>query len=89
MLTTSVLLTVEGYFAYQVKGIDLLYKKIKCYFRKKRILNNLDGNFENNQQFASLFFVIDGKLMVGIASRNAYHSLHTNMIFANFWVSNF
>ena len=31
LLTTSVLLAVEGYFAYQVKGIDALYKKIKCY----------------------------------------------------------
>ena len=35
LLTTSVLLVVEGYFANQVKGIDVLYKKIKCYFRKK------------------------------------------------------
>ena len=35
LLTTSVLLAVEGYFAYQVKGIDVLYKKIECYFRKK------------------------------------------------------
>ena len=35
LLTTSVLLAVEGYFAYQVKEIDVLYKKIKCYFRKE------------------------------------------------------
>ena len=35
LLTTSVLLAVEGYSAYQVKGIDVLYKKIKCYFRKR------------------------------------------------------
>ena len=35
LLTTSVLLAIEGYFTYQVKGIDVLYKKIKCYFRKK------------------------------------------------------
>ena len=35
LLTTSVLLAVEGYFAYQVKGIDVLCKKIKRYFRKK------------------------------------------------------
>ena len=48
LLTTSVLLAVKGYFAYQVKGIDVLYKKIKCYFRKKRISKNLDGNFEKN-----------------------------------------
>ena len=34
LFTTSVLLAVEGYFAYQVKGIDVLCKKIKCYFRK-------------------------------------------------------
>ena len=34
LLTTSVLLVVEGYFAYQVIGIDVLYEKIKC-FRKK------------------------------------------------------
>ena len=27
------------YFAYQVKGIDILYKKIKCYFRKKKVRN--------------------------------------------------
>ena len=38
LLTTSVLLAVEGYFAYQVKGIDVLYKKIK-YFRKKGFWN--------------------------------------------------
>ena len=35
LLATSVLLAVEGYFAYQVKGIDVLYKKTKCYFEKK------------------------------------------------------
>ena len=35
LLTTSVLLAVEGYFAYQVKGIDVYYKRIKCYFQKK------------------------------------------------------
>ena len=28
------LLVVEGCFSYQVKGIDVLYKKIKCYFWK-------------------------------------------------------
>ena len=37
LLTTSVLLAVEGYFAYHVKGIDVLYKKIKWYFPKKRV----------------------------------------------------
>ena len=30
LLTTSMLLAVEGYFVYQVEGIDVLY-----YFRKK------------------------------------------------------
>ena len=35
LLTTSVLLAVEGYFACQVKGVDVLDKKLKCYFRKK------------------------------------------------------
>ena len=34
LLTTSVLLAVEGYFAYHVKMIDVLYKKIKLYFQK-------------------------------------------------------
>ena len=34
LLTTSVLLAVEGYFAYQVKGVNVLCKKVKCYFRK-------------------------------------------------------
>ena len=37
LLSTSVLFAVERYFAYQVKGIDVLYKKIKCYFRKKGV----------------------------------------------------
>ena len=41
LLTTSVLLGVEEYFAYQVNEIDIFYKKIKCYFRKK-ISKNLD-----------------------------------------------
>ena len=31
---TTVLLAVEGCFAYQAKGIDCLYKKIKWYYRK-------------------------------------------------------
>ena len=70
LLSTSVLLAVEGYFAYQVKGIDVLYKKIKCYFRKKKISKNLDGIFEKNWRFAYSFFVIHGKIMVGIASGN-------------------
>ena len=34
LLTIFVLLAVEGYFVYQVKGIDVFYKKIKCYLRK-------------------------------------------------------
>ena len=34
LLTTSALLAVEGYFAYQVKGIDVLYKKIMFYEKK-------------------------------------------------------
>ena len=81
---SSVLLAVERYFAYQVKGIDVLYMKTKCYFRNKRISKNLDTIFEKNRHFAYSFFVIDGKIIVDIASRSAYHFLHTNMIFANF-----
>ena len=41
LLTTSVLLAVEEYFAYQVKGIDVLYKKFKVfrqYFEKNAYL---------------------------------------------------
>ena len=33
LLTTSVLFVVESYFSYQVKMIDVFYKK-KCYFRR-------------------------------------------------------
>ena len=33
MLATSMM--VVEYFAYQVKGIDVFYKKVKCYFEKK------------------------------------------------------
>ena len=53
-LLNAMLLAVEGYYAYQAKGIDVLYKKIKCYFRKKRISKNLDGTFEKKSAFCSL-----------------------------------
>ena len=41
-----------------MKRFDILYKKIKRYLKKK--LSN----------FAYSFFVIDGKMMVGIPSEN-------------------
>ena len=71
LLTTSGVLVVEGYFAYQVTGMDVLYKKIKCYFWKKGISKNLDGFFGKNGHFAYSFFVIDGKIMVDIAGGSA------------------
>ena len=71
LLTTSVLIAVEGYFAYQVKGIDVLYKKIKCYFEEKKDVEKFRRNFRKNIRFAYSFFVIDGKIMVGIASGSA------------------
>ena len=67
LLTTSVLLAVEGYFAYQVKGIDVLYKNNKCYFQKKGF-EKYRRNFRKNWHFAYSFFVIHGNIMVGIAS---------------------
>ena len=36
-LSTSMLLAVEWYFAYQVKGIDVLYKKFKYFQKNKKI----------------------------------------------------
>ena len=38
---------------------------------KKRVSKNLDEIFEKNWHFAYSFFVIDGKIIVGIASGNA------------------
>ena len=46
-------------------------------------------NFRKKIHFAYFFFVIHGKIMVGIASGSIQHSLHTNMIFASFLVLNF
>ena len=46
LFTISVLLAVEGYFAYQVKGICILYKKIKCYFRENWIVKDFDIIFK-------------------------------------------
>ena len=40
-------------------------------FPKKRMSKNLDGTLEKNVHFAYSFFVIDGKIMVGIASGSA------------------
>ena len=52
-----------------MKGFDILYKKIKCYFRKFRVnLKNLDQIFEKNWHFAYSFF---GKILGGIASGSA------------------
>ena len=38
---------------------------------EKKISKNLDGIFEKNRHFAYSFFVINGKIMVGIASGSA------------------
>ena len=38
---------------------------------KKRMSKNLDGIFEKNIHFAYSFFIIDGEIMVGIASGSA------------------
>ena len=64
-LTTYALLAVEGYFAYQVKQIDVFYKKINCHFRKKGF-EKFRRNFRKKCHFAYSFFVIHGKIMVGI-----------------------
>ena len=35
--------------------------------------------------FANSSLVIDGKIIVGMAGENAWQSLHTDVIFVNFW----
>ena len=66
LLTTFALLTVELYFAYQVKGINGLYKKFS---KKNRIIDNT-------------FFVLVGKRFVCIAGESVCQSLHTLMIWS-------
>ena len=53
LLTTSVLMAVERHFAYQAKGIDVLYKKIQCYL-KKIIFEYFILNLRKNLDFCSL-----------------------------------
>ena len=64
LLLTSSLLVVKGYFAYQVKGIDVLYKR-KCHLQKL-ILNRI---------FKELVFayssIIVSKIIVGMSCENA------------------
>ena len=38
---------------------------------EKKISKNLDEIFEKNRYFAYPFFVIDGKIMIGITSESA------------------
>ena len=64
LLTTCESLAVK-YFAYQVKSIDILYKKTKC--NSRNFFENCRLNLKKNRIFAYSFFVIDGKMMVGIA----------------------
>ena len=66
MLTISALLAVERYFEYQAKGLDVFYKKIKWYFQK----NNFETFRLNFKQKQNSFFVMDGKMMVGIAGES-------------------
>ena len=79
LLTTSALLTVKAYFAYQVNGINDLYKK-KC-FSEKMFFENIRPNFLKNHIFV-YSFVIDGRRIVDILGEGAYFSLHTNIIIA-------
>ena len=66
LLTISVLLAVERYFTYQVKAIHVLYKKIKCYFRKKQDLNILDRILEKNDILFTHSSLLMVEKMVGI-----------------------
>ena len=68
-LTTSVLLAVEGGFVYQVNGINVLHEKIKYYFQKNNFAK-FRRILEKNSTFC-FFFVIDGKIMVGIVGGSA------------------
>ena len=70
LLTKSAVLAAERYTAYQVKGVDVLYKKIKCFFPKKIVSKILD-NFQKIRIFDCSFFVIDLKMMVNIAAESA------------------
>ena len=55
LLTTSVLLAIEGYFAYQVKWIEVLYTKIK-FLSKKRISKKFRLTFwKKNWHFTYLY----------------------------------
>ena len=48
-------------------------------------IENLRWNFRK-RVFVYPFFVIDVQIMVDVAGESAWHSLHTNVIFANFCV---
>ena len=60
---------VEGHFAYQVKGIDVLHKKIVLFPKKDFVEFRL--NLEKNGHFAYSFFVVHRKRMVDIAIGSA------------------
>ena len=51
LLTTCALLAVEQYFIYYVKGIDILYKEIKCHIRKKNNFQEFSTKFSKKSQF--------------------------------------
>ena len=62
LLTTSALLTVEWYFAYQMKRIDVLYNKMKY---NKKISNILDRGFEKKFNFTSPLSLLTVTCVVG------------------------
>ena len=64
------------------RKLNVIYKKEGFEIFRRNFL-------KKNWHFAYSFFVIHGNIMVGIASGSVQHSLHTNMIFANFHGSNF
>ena len=59
------------HFAYQVKGVEVLYKKIKCHFRIKVTFEDFRPNSRKNLIIAQSFFVIDGEMIVGIPGKSA------------------
>ena len=61
LLTISALLSVEWYFVYQAKGIDVLYKKTKCYFWKEYFFDKFR---------ACSPFVIICRIIVGMPSES-------------------
>ena len=70
-LLITTLLAVEGYFPYQVKGIDVLYKKINVITKKKGFRKNFKRDSRRKSTFCLFIFCIDGKIIIGSAGRSA------------------